>query len=174
MGWICKTCGAKSASDSLTFPMMHEHENVEPDIESILPGTSAIGDEDHVFGVHGMRAHTTRRDLDEIRVGLITAATKAAAVREMTRRDLDIVEIVDCLAPKLEMQIRALRERSARGEALMIAQESAFISEARTDATGKARPLGHWRLRCGHRIWMPEDNLVAAIVNHKQAFDEME
>ena len=58
------------------------------------------------------------------------------------------------------------RHAHARGEALLIATESAFISGD--------RPFGGWRLRCGHLIWSPDSDLVGAIVAHKEAYDELE
>ena len=43
MGWVCKTCGAKDASDNLDFPMMHEHEDVEPDAGTALRWGGVLG-----------------------------------------------------------------------------------------------------------------------------------
>jgi len=43
MGWICKTCGKRSASDNLNFPMMHEHEDVVPDTGTAMVWGSLLG-----------------------------------------------------------------------------------------------------------------------------------
>jgi hypothetical protein len=54
MGWKCKNCPAKTDSDNLDFPIMHEtlhpDHHVEPDIKTIVKWGAVLGQVEHEKG----------------------------------------------------------------------------------------------------------------------------